>query len=162
MNIFALDDDPKLCAQAHVDKHVIKMILEYAQLLSNAHHHFKSVVAHELYKKTHFNHPSAVWVRQSRSNYIWLSKLLRELIAEYAHRYGRVHATQRIVPLLSCPPKGLKDNGLTPPPPAMADEYKVFPNPKTFNESVVNYRSYYAKGKWELHAWKNRGRPDWI
>jgi len=38
MNIFFLDEDPTLSAQYHVDKHVVKMILETAQLLCGAHH----------------------------------------------------------------------------------------------------------------------------
>lgn len=37
MNIFVLDRDPYIAAQMHCDKHVIKMICEYAQLLSTAH-----------------------------------------------------------------------------------------------------------------------------
>jgi hypothetical protein len=37
MNIFALATDPVLAAQMHCDKHVVKMIVEYAQLLSTAH-----------------------------------------------------------------------------------------------------------------------------
>lgn len=37
MNIFVLHDEPRLAAQAHLDRHVVKMILEYAQLLSTAH-----------------------------------------------------------------------------------------------------------------------------
>lgn len=37
MNIFFLDLDPKTCAQYHCDKHVVKMIVEYGQLLSTAH-----------------------------------------------------------------------------------------------------------------------------
>lgn len=37
MNIFALHSDPKLAAQMHLDRHVVKMIIEYAQLLSTAH-----------------------------------------------------------------------------------------------------------------------------
>lgn len=37
MNIFALDNDPKLAAQMHLDKHIVKMPIEYAQLLSTAH-----------------------------------------------------------------------------------------------------------------------------
>jgi len=37
LNLFYLDRDPQLCAQMHCDKHVVKMILEYAQLLSTAH-----------------------------------------------------------------------------------------------------------------------------
>ena len=37
MNIFYLDRDPKIAAQYHLDKHVVKMIVEYAQLMSTAH-----------------------------------------------------------------------------------------------------------------------------
>ena len=37
MNIFYLDREPKTCAEMHCDKHVVKMIIEYAQLLSTAH-----------------------------------------------------------------------------------------------------------------------------
>jgi len=37
MNIFYLDRDPRICAEMHLDKHVVKMIIEYAQLMSTAH-----------------------------------------------------------------------------------------------------------------------------
>jgi hypothetical protein len=37
MNIFLLDLDPKKAAQAHADKHVVKMLLEACQLLYTAH-----------------------------------------------------------------------------------------------------------------------------
>ena len=37
MNIFYLDRDPKIAAQMMCDKHVVKMILESAQILSTAH-----------------------------------------------------------------------------------------------------------------------------
>ena len=37
MNIFALDQSPEKAAQMHLDRHVVKMIIEYAQLLSTAH-----------------------------------------------------------------------------------------------------------------------------
>ena len=37
MNIFFLDTDVKKCAEYHVDKHVVKMILETCQLLYTAH-----------------------------------------------------------------------------------------------------------------------------
>lgn len=37
MNIFVLDENPRLAAQYHLDLHVLKMILEYAQILSTAH-----------------------------------------------------------------------------------------------------------------------------
>ena len=37
MNIFYLDHDVYKCAEMHNNKHTVKMILEYAQLLSTAH-----------------------------------------------------------------------------------------------------------------------------
>ena len=37
MNIFYLHENPKICAEMHLDKHSSKMLVEYAQLLSTAH-----------------------------------------------------------------------------------------------------------------------------
>ena len=37
MNIFYLHKKPEISAQLHCDKHVVKMIIEYAQMLSTAH-----------------------------------------------------------------------------------------------------------------------------
>ena len=37
MNIFYLHKDTKTCAEMHLDKHVVKMLIEYAQLMSTAH-----------------------------------------------------------------------------------------------------------------------------
>ena len=37
MNIFLLHENPVLCAEQHCDKHVVKMVIEYAQLMSTAH-----------------------------------------------------------------------------------------------------------------------------
>ena len=37
MNIFYLDRNPKVAAEMHCDKHVVKMILESAQMLCTAH-----------------------------------------------------------------------------------------------------------------------------
>lgn len=38
MNVFYLDRDPEKAASVQCDQHVVKMILESAQLLSTAHH----------------------------------------------------------------------------------------------------------------------------
>ena len=79
MNIFYLHENPQRCAEMHCDKHVVKMILETAQLLSTAHHEIDGEPSIECYKATHKNHPSAVWARENRSNYIWLWNLLNSL-----------------------------------------------------------------------------------
>jgi hypothetical protein len=169
LNIFALDTDPRLAAQAHADTHVVKMILETAQLLSTAHHVLDPDNAPEgIYKVTHRNHPSAVWVRQSGENYWWTFRLFCELNNEYRHRYHRNHASGRLYEALRCIPEPLwigNSNDwdpLTPVTPAMPDEFKLFPNPDTFEQSVTNYRNYYKHGKAHLHRWTRRPKPTWI
>ena len=37
MNLFYLHKEPEVSATLHCDKHVVKMIIEYAQMLSTAH-----------------------------------------------------------------------------------------------------------------------------
>jgi len=62
MNIFFLDFDTEKCAKYHCDKHVVKMILETAQLLCGTHW----VIGSEApYKLSHKNHPCAIWTRES-------------------------------------------------------------------------------------------------
>lgn len=174
MNIFYLDKDPQTCAQMHVDKHCVKMILEYAQLLSTAHRCLDgtecttlsatgrrrkswvlrdSVLDSSLYSATHVNHPSAVWVRQSRANYEHLWQLFKELCAEYTYRYGRTHATERLVELLQSAPKNIPEGKFTEPTPAMPDAYKVA------GDSIKSYHNYYVGDKQRMFSWKNRNTP---
>lgn len=153
MNIFVLSLVHAECAEWHVDKHVVKMILEYCQLLCTAHHVLDSDGPHdELYKKTHVNHPCAKWVRESLGNYMWLFKLLECLCAEYTFRYGKVHASERLLTILQCPPDNIPLRPMTPFALAMPDEYKV-------GSAIESYREYYRKGKIHLHAWKGRKKP---
>jgi hypothetical protein len=91
MNIFFLDENPTLSAQYHVDKHVVKMILETAQLLCSVHHTTPQVTPQVPYKLSHKNHPCAVWARQSLSNYLYLCELGLELGKEYTHRLSLIH-----------------------------------------------------------------------
>ena len=93
MNIFATDPDPTVCARQHCDVHLIKMVTETAQLLSAAHIVCDGVQV--AYKKTHHNHPCAVWVRASAHNYRWAYTLLCCLLDEYTYRFNKKHATER-------------------------------------------------------------------
>ena len=158
MNIFYLDHNTVECAKMHVDKHCVKMILEYAQLLSTAHHILddESELSKQLYKQTHKNHPSAVWVRQSDSNYKWLYTLLTDLCDEYTHRYNKVHATTRLLQHLKNVPENIAQQPFTEPTPAMPDEYKIA------GDSIRSYRAYYNGDKHRMFAWKNRSAPEWV
>ena len=108
MNVFYLDHDQSVCASYHNDRHCVKMILEYAQLLCTAHREIDGDDCRWqdiLYKSTHKNHPSAVWARESVANYNWLYKMFSELCKEYTFRYEKEHASwTKLGHLLSSPP----------------------------------------------------------
>ena len=177
MNIFYISENPVQAAQWMVDKHVVKMILESAQLLSTAHRLLdgreiegKSKTGRKarrwilsdsrepvLYSATHINHPSAIWCRQSVENYNWLADHLHALLQEYTYRYEKKHKVEGdLFYMLMSPPKNLQEYDMTKMPSAMADEYKISDDP------VTNYRNYYKFGKTSMHNWKNRQPPEWI
>lgn len=145
MNIFVLDNSPKSAAEYHCDKHVVKMILETAQLLSTAHHVTGSG-SDSLYKPTHKNHPCALWVRESRQNYLWALELGQHLLEEYGKRYGRVHKTGGVMKLLEAVPE-LPSWGLTPFAQAMPEAYRK-------EDAVEAYRTYYIAEKAPICKWK--------
>ena len=92
MNIFILSEDPVRAAQQQCDKHVPKMIVESAQMLSTAHRMLDGIQSRRpsksgktlskywelpdareavLYKAVHMGHPCTVWTMESRANYVW-------------------------------------------------------------------------------------------
>ena len=152
MNIFYLDEDPKLCAQYHCNKHLIKMILESCQLLCTAHW---MTGGEAPYKKTHFNHPSNKWARESLSNYVWLCDMTMELCKEYTHRNGKRHKTQQHLEWCMVNLPNIEDKGFTEIPQAMPDECKR-ENP------IDGYRNYYNVEKAYMCKWKNREIPEWF
>jgi hypothetical protein len=156
MNIFVLDRDPKVAARMHCDKHVPKMILETAQMLSTAHHVYNTAYADVVYKQAHLNHPCTIWVRETDTNYAWTYDLFRELSNQFWNRRGRTHLSwdKHWWNLAQCPP--LPVGGLTPFAQAMPDEYKD-PDP------VKAYRAYYKgdKARFAKWEWPTAQTPDW-
>ena len=176
MNIFYLDNDPRACAEMHLDKHVVKMIIEYAQLMSTAHRLLDGVpyldktangrnikrwrleepVETVMMKASHINHPSAVWVRASKQNYIWLQRMWYYLCKEYTYRYGKIHAVEkRMSDALYISPNNIPDLPFTCPTPAMPDECKVVGN------SLESYHRYYRERKNHFAKWTKREIPYW-
>ena len=177
MNIFYLHRDPKLCARMHNDKHIVKMIIEYAQLLSTAHRIIDGTLVEGisksgrkakryqlpdardgiLYTATHSNHPSAIWTRSSEANYRWLFSLWIHCMDEYTYRYKRVHATSRLIEALNKDPINIKrDVDFVEPPPAMPEHYRVPGN------SIQSYHNYYIGDKRNISRWTNREMPLWF
>ena len=125
MNIFYLHKDPVEAAKLQYNKHVVKMILESAQMLCTAHHEIMGDDADVPYKRAHVNHPSTIWARRSAQNYVWLYDHFVALAQEYKKRYGKDHLSYtKCEPYLRFLPGGLPYTGFTQPPQAMPDEYK--------------------------------------
>ena len=178
MNIFYVDSDPEVAARNMVDRHVVKMILETAQLLSTAH---RVIDGEEfvgqtqsgrkakrwrlsgnadaiMYAATHINHPSAVWVRENSANYAWLYDHLLALGREYTYRYGRTHLTiDKLKDILRDAPVNIEQSKvMTKMPSCMDKQYIISLDP------IINYRNYYNYGKTDLLRWSNRPPPKWI
>ena len=161
MNIFYLHNNPGDSAIMHLVKHCVKMILEYSQLLSTAHRVLDGddyADKHGFYKKTHMNHPSAVWVRKSAENYAWLVQLLSFLCIEYTYRYGKIHKIQdtRLMHKLFLIPNNIGTEPFTEPTPAMPDDCKVI------DDSIASYRKYYQLYKAHIAKWTDRNMPYWF
>lgn len=172
MNIFCLDRDPKLAAQYHVDKHVVKMILELSQILSTAHRvldgemnigltktgrkqkQYKLQDSRELilYKATHVNHPSCVYARTNSFCYSWTHALLVELCEEYSYRYGKIHKCQSIglVSALYHTPTNitLSNEELLP--------FVAMPEHCVKADVVSSYRNYYITEKRRMASWSGK------
>lgn len=160
MNIFFLSLNPEEAAQFHCDKHVVKMIIETAQMLYSAHWVLPNTnLPENAYKKAHPNHPCSYWVRASLSNYYWLCKLGWYLCREYEYRYLKIHKTEsHILWLLANPPAVLVDVGFTKPPQAMPDEYKQ-------DDTVSAYHEFYRESKMKkrnIVTYKKREFPKFL
>ena len=176
MNIFVLSENPWLAAQQMCDKHVVKMPLETAQMLSTIHRvldgtetirlskngrRIKTWVhptqENFLYRSTMVNHPCTVWGRGNLANYLWLVDHGSALCGEYTRRYGRRHASEDILDWCQQnAPHGILDCfTMTPFAQAMPDYCKV---PKN---AVSAYRQYYLKEKKAIASWKHSEVPNW-
>jgi len=157
MNIFALHTDPQTCAEMHCDKHVVKMILEHAQLMCTAHHlHPNTSVEYVIpYKQTHVNHPCGKWVRESTSNYSWLYQMTRHLNAEYKYRYDKSDDHKSWTAIKNLPTPNLPMIPMTTFAQAMPDYCK-------HEDPIVGYRTYYKMEKQRMLNFKKRGMPSWL
>ena len=151
MNIFILDKIPSKNAEYHVDKHVVKMILEHAQLLSTASRY---AGLEQGYNITHLNHPCNKWARESIDNWCYLYRLTEALHTEWQYRYKHIkeHKSWSIVKNFKKP--NLPEKGLTQFAMAMPDKYKS-------DDIVESYRNYYINEKRHIASWKNRDIPYW-
>jgi hypothetical protein len=186
MNIFILDNDPIKAAQLQCDKHVVKMIVESAQMLSTAHRMLDGYVEkrpsksgkrminywvhprpdkeERLYKAVHHGHPSTVWTMESAANYKWHYDHFVALLMEYTYRYGKEHGTSKLRDLLVLPPRNIKGFGhkncvKTPFKLAMKD----YPECIALGDPVKAYRAFYQtkQDRFKM-VWTKRDIPEWF
>jgi|AACY02.4.fsa_nt_gi hypothetical protein len=160
MNIFYLNEDPGIAAQEHNDKHCVKMIVEYAQMLSTAHRECNGngrADGLSLYRKTHVNHPSTAWTRDNEAQYTWLYQLFVALATEYTYRYEKTHSTDSLLRVaLELPPTNIaKNKPFRQPPQCMPEEYKC-------DDTVEAYRNFYIGEKAQFSRWTKREVPRWF
>ena len=152
MNIFVVDNDPEIAALQLCDKHVVKMILESAQMLCSAFENGEAP-----YKRSFYNHPCTKWARESQANYESLLTHAYELCEEYFNRYGKIHKSLDAIDWCdnNYHKLNLPNVGLTTFAQAMPDEYK--------NDNAVKaYRDYYNGEKSYFAKWTNQLVPDWF
>lgn len=148
MNIFVVDRDPVQAAKDLCDKHVVKMILETAQMLCTTHK------GGAPYKPSHMKHPCTIWASVSMDNYEWLLSHGFALCEEYARRYGKRHKTQDVLEWLDANRPQIPRIGLTPFAQAMPDEFK-------HHDAVEAYRNYYIGAKSKIAVWNHSTKPSW-
>ncbi|MBT4963216.1 MAG: hypothetical protein HON32_03455 [Francisellaceae bacterium] len=153
MNIFILDKAPKLCAQYHCDKHVIKMILETAQMMCTV---LSSQGFKTPYRPTHANHPCTLWLQESSGNWKWALKMVEFLDNEYMYRYNKElsHASMTVIRSLEEPSFPKKNR--TKFAQAMPSCYQDPSDP------ITAYRNYYYNDKKNICTWTKRGKPKWF
>jgi len=181
MNIFYLHKDPIKAAEMSCDKHVCKMIVESAQMLSTAHRvldgqefidktangrnikrwrHPNKELNKALYKASHIKHPSTQWVMYNLHNYVWLYRHMMALHEQFKLRYNKSedHMTvKKLGDILKDAPKKLPVRDSKEPTPAMPDECKVP------GDVVASYRKYYIMKKRDFATWKSPSvMPEWF
>lgn len=152
MNIFVLSSDSTQAARWQCDKHLVKMVVETAQLLCAAYPKGDAP-----YKPTHVNHPCAVWARKTQQNFAWLAHHGMELGAEFERRFGKPHKSSEVI--LWCFKNrralGLPNKKLTSFAKCVPEDLKHLP-------TVQAYREYYVRDKAEFATWRLPARaPYW-
>jgi len=151
MNIFVLDKDPAKAAEYLCDKHVVKMVLESAQILCSVSH-LRGIEAP--YRLTHKKHPVVIWSNSALGNYSWLITHAFAICNEYQVRYGKIHKSKRVI-------EWCKEYGGKPRVDVLTKFAQCMPNEYKGPDAVEAYRKYYREEKSHIVSWKDGRIPYW-
>lgn len=163
VNFFYLDKNPEKCAKYYCDKHIIKIPIEIAQILSKIHHILKTKLD---FAKIYANSKVVketlgpyLWTISSLENYIWTCKLGLELIKEYKYRFGKTsHKTEEVLQYLLDNPPHIESKDITPF--IMTNKYDMFQYIST--NPISNSRYNYCEMKCANDKWTKRTKPKWF
>ncbi len=133
------------------DRHVVKMVLETAQILCTiAHLHGHAPP----YRPTHANHPCVIWAGAGYANWRWLVRHGLALCDEYTRRYERIHKSCAVIEWIEQHAAGpLRDRGRRQPfAQAMPKKYRG-------TDAVAAYRRYYIGEKQSFASWHAPAKP---
>ena len=182
MNVFILSTNPIEAAQLQCDKHVPKMVVESAQMLSTAHRILDGTLTRRpsksgktmvkyyemvddsfediLYKAVHMGHPCTLWTMQTAANYRWHYDHFTALCDEYTYRYGKVHKCDRDLREVLCHlPDNIPRGDRTPFKLAM----KSNPECIALGDPVKAYQAFYQtkQDRFKM-VWSKRPVPKWF
>jgi hypothetical protein len=163
VNFFYLDKDPKKCAKYYCNKHILKIPIEIAQILSKIHYELKSKIDYsKIYKNSTVVKNTIgpyCWIKESLDNYMWANKLGLELINEYKFRYNKTeHKTECILQYLYDNPPNLPKISETKF--KGTNKYDMFQY--ISNDPIICARYNYAEMKCINDKWNKDGPPDWF
>ena len=160
MNIFVVHKHPEISARMLCDKHVSKMILETAQMLSTV----AVSLGYEdpcLYKPVHAKHPCTLWAGASYHNWKWLCLHGLAMADEFEYRYKNRHKSSEVIEVIfdnQMAPTNKQwhrwHTRCTPFAQAMPEQYK-------HKDAVTAYRNYYLGEKKRFAKWTKRNPPNW-
>jgi hypothetical protein len=153
MNIFVLDEDPIKAAQMQHDKHVVKMVLESAQLLSTVMF-LEGFGSTNFYKPTHTKHPCTLWLMESSENLRWLVRHFKALLDEYTFRYDKVHKCSKILEEFDKLSGYVHYGSIT-----MTPFVVVVPKEFKIGSAVESYKNYYKETKLSQSKYTKRENP---
>ena len=188
MNLFLIGLNVPEAVKDLCDKHVVKMILETAQILYSVWHARFGLPSDPTlqdtpaYRKTHVNHPTCVWARDSVYHYLWTCMYGLVLCQEYTHRYGKIHKTQfhleRLyswgypTKVLDDPPIKKKSKVWVRATTGIPSQFDYFPlcmgedcyvSDENGYNAVLSYQKYYQTKQDNFKmVWTNSNVPKWF
>lgn len=177
MNLFFLSMNPKTAARWHANIHIVKMIVETAQLLCNVHRRAagkesnclppytrKRSIPYQDSKAGHSKLGSMIWVAESLGNYRWAVQLGLELCREYNRGRGRAkgkvtkHRTEAVLEWLRDHEPNFRRKART----KVRRVHLAMPDELKQDDIIEAYRDYYfSKRKTMRMEWPEGRTPEW-